>query len=72
MENVEIKVTEIRDVFECLEKLNDFLHQPENYRSPEQIERFMQSGAYQNLRHLYYDVVWQWLPPEVQREYENR
>ena len=72
MENIEVKVAEIRAVFECLEELNDFLHQPENYRTPEQVARFLENGAYQKLHHIYYDVVWQWLPPEVQQDYENR
>lgn len=72
MKNVKVKLDEIRDVFECLEGVHDFFHQPENYRSPEQIARFLEDGAYKKIHRLYYEVVWRWLSPEVQQEYENR
>lgn len=72
MNNIEVKKTEVIEVFECLEELHDFFHQPENYGSPERVARFLQSGAYKKLHHIYYDVVWNWLPTAEQQEMESR
>ena len=72
MDKVEIDIAEIREVFDCLEDLHHFLHQPDNYRSHEQIQRFLDNGAYRRLHRAYYETVWGWLPPEVQKEYRDR
>ena len=71
-EKVEIKLEEAKEVFECLEELQAFLHQPDNYASHEQVSRFLRNGAYQKLHRCYYDIAWNWLPPQVQQEYESR
>lgn len=68
---VSISVDEIKEVFELLEKINDLFHQPLSYRETEIVENFANSN-YQEIKKLYYDTVWKWLPEEEQKLYENR
>ena len=49
-------------VYELLETMNDFLHQPENYKTVEDLERWLQSGVYDELTHVVYHVVANWFP----------
>ena len=72
MEKIEVRLNEVREVFEFLEELHDFMHQPENFLNTEQITQFIESGNYQKLKHVYYHVVWDWLPTAIQKEYENK
>lgn len=68
---VSISVEEIKEVFELLEKINDLFHQPLSYRETEIVENFADSN-YQEIKKLYYDTVWKWLPEEEQKRYEDR
>jgi hypothetical protein len=47
-------------IYELLEQMNRFLHQPENYRSPEDVVRWLQSGIYDELKHVFYGTAARW------------
>jgi hypothetical protein len=49
-------------VYELIETMNDFLHQPENYKTVEDVERWLDSGVYDELKHVLYHVVNKWFP----------
>lgn len=68
---IEVELDEVKQLYSCLEELNEFFHQPANYRDRERLEKFLSNGGYEKIRTLYYDIVWQWLPDEVQREIEE-
>ncbi|MFT3925431.1 MAG: hypothetical protein QM778_23030 [Myxococcales bacterium] len=68
---VTIDLSEVRKVFDFLERAHDLLHQPEKYSDPRVVEKFAAEN-YEELRRLYYEVVWHWLPKDVQREIEER
>ncbi|GAA0340480.1 hypothetical protein GCM10009092_01220 [Bowmanella denitrificans] len=68
MENkVLIDLQEVKRVYELLEVIHDFFHQPEKYQDFERLENFIKQN-YPELRDVYYDVVWSWLPKKVQDE----
>lgn len=68
---ISIPLDEARRVFELLEKLHELMHQPLVYRDIRQVENFVEHN-YAEVRDLYYQVVWRWLPEEVHQEIENR
>ncbi len=70
-DKIEVKLDEVKQVFSHLEDLNQFFHQPMNYETIENVENFLQNGGYEKIRTMYYDIVWNWLPPEVQHEMED-
>jgi hypothetical protein len=51
-------------LFELLEELNQFVHQPGHYREPEQIEKWLASGVADELRHAYYRIASKWFQPD--------
>jgi hypothetical protein len=55
-------------VFELIERVHEFLHQPQNFG---EVESFA-AQCYPELHGVYYDVVWNWLPQDVKSFYENR
>lgn len=67
-EKITIELDEAKQVYELLDKLNAFLHQPMNY---ENIDAFG-TEVYPELREAYYRIVWSWLPRDVQKAYEER
>lgn len=62
---------ELKDLYLLLEELNDFFHQPENFKDSADIERFA-TKIYPGLKEMYYETVWSWLPKDLQEELENR
>jgi len=46
------------------------MHQPMHYKDPEYVEAFAINN-YPELKDLYYDIVWNWLPEEVRRDIED-
>ena len=69
-EKIEIDLDEVRKVFELIEQLQGFLHQPMNFHS-QNVHKFA-TRIYPELHEVYYETVWNWLPPEVQKFYEER
>jgi hypothetical protein len=49
-------------VYELIEEMNHFLHQPEHYRNTQDIDEWLQSGVYEELSTVYYDILSQWFP----------
>jgi hypothetical protein len=72
---VEVPLDEVMGLFAVLDKLNHFFHEPYNYEIGK-VSKFMgtirEPGAYADIHYLYYDVVRNWLPPDIQEEIENR
>ena len=68
---IPIPVSEIKEVFELLEQMNDLFHQPLNYQNSELMNKFAED-KYPEIRKLYYETVWKWLPEEEKKHYESR
>lgn len=69
---IQIDINEIREIFLFLEELNGVFHDPTKYRNQLYLIDYVESGMYQKLHRAYYDIVWNWLPPNVQKEIEDR
>ncbi len=65
---ITVDVEEAKRVFLLLDAFHDFLHQPMNYPNTAEFA----NKNYEELKHLYYDVVWNWLPSEMQKNLEDR
>lgn len=63
--------SELKQLYLLLEDLNDFFHQLENLKNSGDVERFV-TRVYPELRKMYYETVWSWLPKDFQEELENR
>ena len=70
-EKVEVNVEEIRRVFAFLEEANDLFHQPMKYENSDVVKKFSKEH-YGEIKELYYDVVWNWLPEKIKHEIEER
>ncbi|WP_039942018.1 hypothetical protein [Leptospira alexanderi] len=64
---MEISLDKVKRVFKFLENVHDWMHQPLFYQNPELIEKFANEN-YKKAKELYYNVVWNWLPKETQKE----
>jgi hypothetical protein len=67
-DTVNVKLDEIKQVYELLERVNEFFHDPLNFAD---VERFAINN-YPQIKNAYYQIVWNWLPPESQQVYEDR
>lgn len=67
---INISSAEAKRVFDLLEKVNDLFHQPMKYKDSGVVESFVDVN-YQEIKSLYYKVVWNWLPEDLQSEIEN-
>ncbi len=65
-----VKTDEIIRVYRLLEALNDFFHQPLNFEDKETVMRFAQKN-YPEIRELYYDTIWEWLPENIRDKIIN-
>ncbi|RLC18188.1 MAG: hypothetical protein DRI57_08785 [Deltaproteobacteria bacterium] len=65
-----VKTNEIIRVYRLLEALNDFFHQPLNFEDKETVMRFAQKN-YPEIRELYYDTIWEWLPENIRDKIIN-
>jgi hypothetical protein len=65
MQKLTIDLDEAIRVFRLLEKANQLFHQPMAYKDVETVAKFSDEN-YQEIKALYYNVVWDWLPEEVQ------
>ncbi len=69
-EKIEVDLKDVRRLFLLLENMNCFFHQPMNFENPKRVQEFALKN-YPELHKLYYNVVWEWLPKEIQKEIEN-
>ena len=67
---IEIDLDEARRVFDLLEKMNSLFHQPMKYKDAKAVDAFAE-GNYDEIKELYYNVVWEWLPDDVKVEIEE-
>jgi len=70
-ESISIPVSEVKEVFELLEEINQLFHQPLNHKDLEAVEMFAKSN-YPAIKKLYYETVWNWLPKDEQEYYDKR
>jgi len=69
-QKIDVSVDEVKRVFDLLEKINSFFHQPMKYEDPEFVKAFAENN-YKEINDLYYNVVWEWLPEPVKAEIED-
>jgi hypothetical protein len=65
-----IDLDEAIRVFRLLEKMNQLFHQPMAYKDEVLLEKFATEN-YPEIRTLYYNTVWDWLPENTQQEIEG-
>ena len=70
-ESITVPLSEVKEVFDLLEDINHLFHQPLYYQDKETVDKFAEE-KYQTIKRLYYDVTWDWLPKDVQKDYEKR
>ena len=68
--NIEVPLDEVQRVYEMLEKLNGFFHQPLNFEEPKATYKWA-LDHYDTIHDLYYNVVWNWLPEDVRGKYPS-
>lgn len=61
----------LKELYLLLEDLNDFFHQPDNYATTSQVAEYAEK-IYPDIKRMYYDIVWDMLPKDLQEELENR
>jgi hypothetical protein len=69
---VTVKLREVEDLFHFLGRLNKIYHSEERSNDLRIVQQFWLHGGYDDLRRFYYDVVWDWLPSDVQKQVEDR
>ncbi|EKR74518.1 hypothetical protein [Leptospira noguchii] len=70
IKKVEIPLDEVKRVFKFLENVHNCMHQPLFYQNSEFVEKFVKEN-YIEAKELYYHVIWNWLPKEIQNEIEE-
>lgn len=70
-DKIQVEPSELKELFLFLEDLNHFFHQPMHYEDQEQVKSYVE-GMYPKLHSMFYDVVWNWLPPKMQKEIIDR
>jgi hypothetical protein len=68
---IEVKLDEVKRVFLHLEDLNSFFHSPTKFEDIDKVKEYVEN-MYPELQTMYYDIVWNWLPPDVQKQMINR
>lgn len=69
-QKIKVSVDEVKRVFDLLGEMNGLFHQPMRYEDPELVKAFAEAH-YQEIRDLYYSIVWEWLPASVKAEIEE-
>ena len=68
---VNVPLDEVIRVFDLLESLQDFMHEPVNYSDVSRVDDFV-NRSYAEVRELYYSVVGSWLPEHTRAQIEKR
>ncbi|HEX8160518.1 MAG TPA: hypothetical protein VF538_01360 [Pyrinomonadaceae bacterium] len=68
---IEVELAEVKRIFLHLEDLNSFFHSPAKYEDAGGVKEYVEK-MYPELQAAYYDIVWNWLPPDVQKQMLNR
>lgn len=56
-------------IYRLIEEMHDFLHQPMNYETLEDLNRWLEKGTYKELHDVYYKVVGPWFPVDDETGY---
>jgi hypothetical protein len=67
---VEIKLKDLMLIYKTFEEFNRFFHQPMHYSAIEDLETFIgdkEFGAYSIISRIYYNVLCQYLPREIEQ-----
>lgn len=67
---IEVDLEEVQRVFALLEDLNALFHQPMKCKDSEYVSNFAKKN-YPEIKDLYYEIVWNWLPKDVQEKIEE-
>ena len=51
-----------------MEKINGLFHQPAHLEDPLQVKEFARDN-YQEIKSLYYEILWNWLPDNIKEEF---
>lgn len=65
---VTIKLEEVRRVYDLIQKIHYFFHQPMHYPD---VEKFA-TEHYSEMKEVYYKIVFEWLPEDVKAEVVER
>ena len=69
---IEIKLKDFMIIYKTFEEFNRFFHQPMHYPSIEDLEIYLgnkDSGAYSIINKIYYKVLPQYLPKEIEEKF---
>jgi len=69
---IEIKLKDFMLIYKTFEEFNRFFHQPMHYQTIEDIEIYLgnkDSGAYSAISKIYYKVLDQYLPKEIEDKF---
>jgi hypothetical protein len=67
---ISINVDEAVRVFRMLGEIHNLTHQPMNFETTDLVNQFTEKN-YPEIKLLYYQVVWAWLPKDIQDSIEN-
>jgi len=64
---IQVDLADVKRVFRLLENIHELMHEPLRYSDSSQVEAFA-AAHYAEIKELYYETVWNWLPQEVKQE----
>jgi hypothetical protein len=71
---IEIKLKDFMFIYKTFEEFNRFFHQPDHYKTIEDIETYLgnrDSGAYALIYKLIYKILDQYLPKEIEGRFDD-
>ena len=71
---ITISQDEAFQVYKILEKVQQFLHQPEHHRNEWAVQKWLQDDSNKNYKDIdiaLRDIVWNWLPKKLQKQIEE-
>lgn len=71
MAKIEVEESEVMELFQLMEKLNHFFHQPVHFESKQLVEEFAES-VYPDIQKAYYETTWNWLPQKERENFESQ
>ncbi|TQV82650.1 hypothetical protein FKG94_07945 [Exilibacterium tricleocarpae] len=65
--NVSVDVDEVKRVYDLIERVHSFFHQPMNFPN---VDEFAENN-YKEISEIYYNVIWNWLPEDMKESIKN-
>lgn len=69
-DTIKMKSDDLLRLYNVMEEIHDLLHQPLKYRDVQKMDDFVK-GHYSDIKDLYYNVLWDYLPDDVRENIEN-